>query len=489
MKALLRAILAVVAVLVVVLAVNAVRFGPRQIEVARADERGPDPIEAARRLAQAIRFQTVSNQDPAKFPAAEFDGLQGFLARSFPRVQAEIGKERTGDFSLLYEWRGTDPALKPILLMAHQDVVPADPATIKDWTHPPFAGDIAEGFVWGRGSLDDKGSVMALHEAAEVLLAQGFQPKRTVYFVFGHDEEVGGGKGSAQIADKLASRNVKLESVLDEGQAVTMGIVPGFDKPVALIGIAEKGYLSLEIVVEAEGGHSSMPPQQTAVGILSAAIAKLERSQFSATLTEPVRRQFAFLAPEQGIWRRVVFANLWLFAPLVEAQLEKAPATNALIRNTIAPTMLEGSVKENVLPSRARAVVNFRLLPGTGTEALMKKVETIVADPRVKIAPTGTSRSEPSPVSSTDSVAFKRLHRSVKAVFPEAVVAPSLVLGATDSRHFARVAENVFRFKPARLKREDLKRYHGVDERVSVENYGEFVRFYLRYIREAAGQP
>jgi carboxypeptidase PM20D1 len=268
-----------------------------------------------------------------------------------------------------------------------------------------------------------------------------------------------------------------------------MGIVPGFDQPVALIGIAEKGYLSLEFVVEAEGGHSSMPPPQTAVGILSAAITRLESSPFSTTLTEPVRRQFAFLAPEQGIWRRVVFANLWLFAPLVEAQLEKTPTTNALIRNTIAPTMLEGSVKENVLPSRARAVVNFRLLPGTGTEALMKKVETIVADPRVKIAPTGTSGSEPSPVSNSDSEAFKRLHRSVKAVFPEAIVAPSLVLGATDSRHFVRVSENVFRFKPARLKSEDLKRYHGVDERVSVENYGEFVRFYMRYIREAAGQP
>src|SRR5712692_9505400 len=203
MKALLRVVLAVVAVLAAVLSVNAVRLGGRQIEVARADERGPDPIEAAQRLAQAIRFQTVSNQDPAKFPAAEFDSLQAFLAGSFPRVQAAIGKERTGDFSLLYEWRGTDPALKPILLMAHQDVVPADPAATKDWTHPPFAGDIVEGFVWGRGTLDDKGSVMALHEAAEALLAQGFQPKRTVYFVFGHDEEVGGRKGSAQIADKL----------------------------------------------------------------------------------------------------------------------------------------------------------------------------------------------------------------------------------------------------------------------------------------------
>lgn len=487
-RALIGFFLAIPIVFALVLAYDAARLSSRQIRIPRAEEQGPEAMPAARRLAQAIRFRTVSRQDPAAFPAAEFDALQGFLARSFPRLQAALHKERIGGSSLLYEWRGTDLARKPILLMAHLDVVPADPAAAVDWTHPPFSGDIADGFVWGRGALDDKDSVTALHEAVEALLAQGFQPGRTVYFAFGHDEEVGGTKGSARIAQTLASRNVKLESVLDEGQAVTVGIVPGFEAPVALIGIAEKGYLSLEFAVESEGGHSSMPPPHTAVGILSAAIARLENARFPATLTEPVREQLAFLAPEQGFWRRAVFANLWLFAPLVEAQLAKAPATDALIRNTIAPTMLEGSGKENVLPARARAVINFRLLPGSGTEALIKRVETIVADPRVKIAPVGTSRSEPSPVSSVESEAFRRLHRSVKAIFPEAVVAPSLVLGATDSRHFASIADNVFRFKPVRLKREDLKRFHGIDERISVENYAESVRFYMRYLRDAAGQ-
>ncbi len=488
-RALIRLYVAAPILLALLLAFNAARLSSRQIEVPRADERGPDAMQAAQRLAQAIRFQTVSHQDPGEFSADAFDGLQGFLARSFPRLQASLEKERISEFSLLYEWRGSDPELKPILLMAHQDVVPADPDTAMDWTHPPFSGDIADGFVWGRGALDDKDSVVALHEAVEALLAQGFQPRRTVYFAFGHDEEVGGVTGSARIAAALAARNVKLESVLDEGQAVTMGIVPGFDRPVALIGIAEKGYLSLEFAVESEGGHSSMPPPHTAVGILSAALVRLENNPFPTALTEPVREQLAFLAPEQGVWRRLVLGNLWLFAPLVESQLAKAPATNALIRNTIAPTMLEGSRKENVLPTRARAVINFRLLPGTGTEALIWRVKSIIADPRVRIAPVGTSRSEPSPVSSVESEAFQRLHRSVKAIFPEAVVAPSLVLGATDSRHFASIADNVFRFKPTRLKREDLKRFHGIDERIAVQNYGESVRFYMRYLRDAAGQP
>jgi len=275
--------------------------------------------------------------------------------------------------------------------------------------------------------------------------------------------------------------------VLDEGQVVTEGIIAGTDKPVALIGIAEKGYLSLEFVVEMEGGHSSMPPPQTAVGVLSAAIARLESNPFESTLTEPVRSQLAFLGSEQGWLRRTMFANLWLFAPLVKLQMAKTPATNAMLRTTIAPTMLEGSIKENVLPARARAVVNLRLLPGMSSDEAIRRVVAIVDDTRVNIVTTGTSLSEPSPVSSTDSEPFAKLHRAVKSTFPDAIVVPSLVLGATDSRHFTAIADNVFRFLPARFTREDLSRYHGINERVSEAHYTEFIRFYMRYLREAAG--
>jgi carboxypeptidase PM20D1 len=328
---------------------------------------------------------------------------------------------------------------------------------------------------------------MALHEAAETLLAQGFRPVRTVYFAFGHDEEVGGRQGALKIAEWLATLGVRLESVLDEGQVVTEGIIAGIDKPAALIGIAEKGYLSLEFVVEMEGGHSSMPPPQTAVGVLSAAIARLESNPFESALTEPVTTQLAFLGPEQGWLKRAMFANLWLFAPLVKLQMAKTPATNAMVRTTMAPTMLEGSVKENVLPARARAVVNLRLLPGMSSDEAIRRVVAIVDDARVNIVATGTSLSEPSPVSSTDSEPFKKLHRAVKSTFPDAIVVPSLVLGATDSRYFTAISDNVFRFLPARFAREDLGRYHGINERVSEANYTEFIRFYMRYLREAAG--
>ncbi|MFL6582188.1 MAG: M20 family peptidase [Burkholderiales bacterium] len=479
--------LLILAVVIAVLAVNALRLRSRQVEAAANDEVVPPIAAAAQRLAQAVRFRTISTQQASSFVGAEFDHFRAFLAARYPRVGSALRKHLINGYSLLYEWPGTDASLKPVLLMAHQDVVPVDPATADQWLQAPFGGVLAGEFIWGRGTLDDKGAVMALHEAAETLLAQGFRPGRTVYFAFGHDEEVGGRQGSLKIAEWLASEGVRLESVLDEGQVVTEGIIAGTDKPVALIGIAEKGYLSLEFVVEMEGGHSSMPPPQTAVGVLSAAIARLESNPFQPTLTEPVRSQLAYLGPEQGWLRRTMFANLWLFAPLVKLQMAKTPATNAMVRTTIAPTMLEGSIKENVLPARARAVVNLRLLPGTSSDEAIRRVVAAVDDARVNIVATGTSLSEPSPVSSTDSEAFKKLQRAVKSTFPDAIVVPSLVLGATDSRYFTALADNVFRFLPARFAREDLSRYHGINERVSDAHYTEFIRFYMRYLREAAG--
>jgi carboxypeptidase PM20D1 len=480
-------LLAVVAALLVVLAINAARYGSRQIEVPRAEERVPELEPAVQRLAQAIRLRTISHQDPGRLPTAEFEALHRLLQESFPRVRKALKRERIGRLSLLYEWAGSDPAAKPILLLAHLDVVPADEASLQQWTRPPFSGAVADGFIWGRGTRDDKSAVMALHEAIEALLAQSFQPRRTVYLAFGHDEEVGGAGGAAQIAKTLAERGVKFEAVLDEGMPVTHGLLPGIQQPVALIGIAEKGNVTLELVAQGEGGHSSMPPAQTAVAILGAALAKLEPSRFPATLTEPLREQLAFLGPEQGLLRRVLFSNLWLFGGVVEAQLAKSRAGNALIRTTVAPTLVVGGVKENVLPSSAHALVNFRLLPGTSIDALTRQVVKIVGDDRVKIAPAGALRSEPSPVSSARSEGFRSLQRAVEAVFPEALVAPSLLVGGTDSRHFTPLADAVFRFRPARTGADDVARYHGVDERLAVDNYAEFIRFYMRYVREAAG--
>jgi carboxypeptidase PM20D1 len=264
------------------------RFSARPGPVPPAAAIAVDNDQAAGRLALALRFRTVSQEDPDQFAGDVFQAFQAWLAETFPRVHASLQKGTVGGFGLLFTWPGSETALRPVLLMAHQDVVPVNPETEPDWTHPPFAGEIAEGHVWGRGALDDKSSLMGILEAVEALLAAGFQPRRTLYLAFGQDEEIGGTQGAARIAGLLRSRQVRLEYILDEGGFVAKGLIPGVAAPVALVGIAEKGYLTLELSVAGEGGHSSMPERQTTIGILS-------RRWFGWKRTLPVDLSFSRL--------------------------------------------------------------------------------------------------------------------------------------------------------------------------------------------------
>jgi carboxypeptidase PM20D1 len=398
-------------------------------------------------------------------------------------VHRTLRRELVSDLSLLFTWTGRDASAPPILLLSHLDVVPVESEAA--WSHPPFAGDIVDGFVWGRGTLDDKLGVLGLLEAIESLLRDGFQPRRTVYLAFGHDEEILGRRGAPAIAALLGERGVKPELVLDEGLPVVIGQVPGVRAPVATVGIAEKGYVSVELTVEGEGGHSSMPPVATPVGVLANALARLEAHRPRPALAGATRELLVAVAPHMDLGRQIAMANLWLFGPLVEWQLTGSPITDALVRTTTAPTMLEGSPKENVLPSRVRAVVNFRIRPGDSVAGVLDHVQRTVADTRVKVVPLpGAVVGEPSPESSIDSPAFQTLARTIREVFPDALVAPSLVLGATDARHYATIAPGaVYRFLPVRLRPEDRRRVHGIDERVAVDGYEDAVRFYARLIR------
>jgi carboxypeptidase PM20D1 len=470
---------------VLVALIRAINLTSKQIQVEPAVAVALDSQAMAERLAQALRFQTISHQDPAQFDAGKFVALHEYLERTFPRVHAALAKEAVADHSLIYTWRGQEEELKPFLLMAHTDVVPAEPETVRDWTYPPFEGRIAEGYIWGRGALDNKEAVLGILEAVETLLGEGFRPRRTIYLAFGHDEEVGGRGGAAQIAALLHSRGIELDYVLDEGLAITEGIAPNVAKPVALVGIAEKGYVSIELTVESEGGHPATPPEHTAIGLLSAAIHQLERHQLPARMEAPARQLFSHLAPEMSFAMRMVFANLWLLGGLVKRQLAASPATNALIRTTTAATMFEAGVKENILPGKARAVVNFRVLSGDSMASVIEHVRQTVDDPRVKIELLTELKSEPSFVSDSDSPSFRALVRTIRQVFPEVVVTPGLVLGATDSRHYAALSSNIYRFSPIWVRPEDLDRVHGTDERISVENYEQVVRFYIQLIRNS----
>jgi carboxypeptidase PM20D1 len=469
-----------------VLVGRALTMKSRQLQVAPARAVKLDVDRAVERFAGSLRFATVSARKADDL--APFFELHQYLEREFPRLHAELDRSVVSGASLLYEWTGTNPDLDPVLLLGHLDVVPVEPDAHDRWTHPPFAGEVADGFVWGRGALDMKQSVLAQLEAVEWLVGQGFRPERTVLLAYGEDEEIGGREGAIVIARQLAERGVRLEMVLDEGAAVVQDIVPGVKSPVALVGIAEKGYASVRVVAREDGGHSSMPPAHTAAGIVATAVHRLERSPLTPRLSRPVQLQFDYLGPEMPFGQRLAVANRWLFGGVLLDRLTAGERTGALVRTTTAVTMLEGSVAANVLPTQAAAVVNFRILPGETVESVLAHVRSVVRDPRTSVELVDGA-NDPSVVSSIDAPAFAALLRSVREVFPDAVVAPSLVVGMTDSRHYGRLSDRIYRFLPMRLGRDDLERIHGTDERISVDNYVESVRFYLQVIQNVGGAP
>ena len=489
MKKILLAVMVVVVLLGTVSVVRTLRYHSLQVAVTPATGLTVDSKAAAERLADALKFRTISYQDSTQFDAAEFRAFQAFLEQAFPKTHATVSRESVGRFGLLYKWSGSDPALAPIVLMAHQDVVPVEPGTESRWTYPPFEGRVADGFVWGRGAMDDKGNLMAELEAIETLLSQNAVPRRTVYLASGYDEEVGGPHGAAAIARLLGERGVHPEFVLDEGGALADGMVPGIKGPVALVGIAEKGYLTLDLTVQAEGGHSSMPPRQTAIGILSAALDELEEHPVPGGIRGPTAEMFTYLGPELPFRMRLLFANRWLFDPLLARSFGASGPGNAMLRTTTAPTIFQAGVKDNVLPSSAHAMVNFRLLQGDSIAGIVDYVRRTVNDPRVKVEIARTFRTEPSPVSPVESDAFRLVARTIREVVPAAIVVPWLVVGGTDSRYFTPLTQNVYRFSGVPVGGDDLERVHGTNERVSVEGYGQNVRFYLELIRNAAVNP
>lgn len=486
MKRILWAFALVVVVLVGVAVTRAARARSRQPQAAAV---APEPLDTqaiARRLAGALRFKTISFQDSSQFDPREFEGLGRYLRDSFPRLHTVLKLEKVNRYGLLYSWMGSDPSLPPVLLLAHQDVVPIEPGTEGRWSEPPFAGRITGGYVWGRGALDDKGSLVGICEAVEHLLKAGAKPTRTVYLAFGYDEEVGGRRGAAHIAELLAGRNVHPALVLDEGGALVTGVLHGLGAPAALVGIAEKGYVTVELTARAEGGHSSMPPPTTAVGLLAAALSRLERHQMPSAIRGPTATLFDYIGPEMPFGTRLAMTNRWLFGGLLTSQFGKSTLGNALLRTTTAPTVLQAGVKDNVLPSTAWALVNFRILPGDSVGSVLDHVRGVVADDRIAVRALEETVSDPSAVTAVDGEAFQTLARSVRQVFPTAVVAPWLLVAATDSRHYAPLSPNVLRFFGAAIGADDIRRIHGIDERIGVGAYADAVRIYLQLLRNAA---
>jgi len=486
-KRIVLGLLALVAALAVLLVANTVRQGSRQQQVPPLPKLAVDTAGVTEAMALAVRAKTVSGLlDPAG-TAPEFEALHAMLRARYPLVHQKLQREVVGPHSLLFTWRGSDEKAKPIALLAHQDVVPVAPGTEVMWKKPPFAGVVEDGMVWGRGTLDNKSNLVTQLEAVEGLLKSGFQPRRTVYLVYGYDEEVGGRQGAVKIVELLQQRGVRLDFVLDEGLAVTEGVLPGVAQPLALIALAEKGSVSLKLTATAAPGHSSMPPAagSSAIGMLSAALVRLDQNPMPGGIQGAAAEMFNAVAPELPFGQRLAMSNLWLFRPVVEQMLGKGGATNAMLRTTTAMTILSAGNKENVLPGRADAVINFRILPGDTPASVAAHVKRVIADERIDVQPLGVA-FEPSKLSSAQTDAFRVIERTVREVFPDSLVAPGLMLAASDARHFDAITDHSYRFMPIRFNSQDLARVHGTDERIATEQLADMVRFYHRLLSQSA---
>jgi carboxypeptidase PM20D1 len=446
-----------------------------------------DSERLAGRLAAALRIPTVSFGGDFPTDVAPFLELHDLLEASFPRTHRTLRREVVAGASLLYHWPGSEAGLPPFVLMGHLDVVPVEPGTEDDWVHPPFSGFVDGAFVWGRGALDDKVSVLAALEAVEHLLGEGFQPERGLYLAFGHDEEEGGDEGARALAALLAARGERVQFTLDEGSGILgSDVLPGLRSDIAVISTSEKGYLTLELIARGQGGHSSTPPRQGAIGRLARALRRVEAQPVPDVRGGPADALLDHVAGHVTWPARLVLRNRWLFGPLIRAALRSQPPSAALLHTTTAPTILRAGIKDNVLPSEARATLNFRVIPGDTVDGVVAHVRRAVADETIEIEI--IEAREPTPPQSADTEGFRIVSQVARSVFPGLAAAPGLTLAGTDSKHYVDVADTNLRFLPLRLTAEDVKRIHGTNERISIELYRDAVGFFVELVRRAGSE-
>lgn len=479
MKKTIRLLLGLVVVLLILIIIKTVLFSSLQVK----PESATLPVlgnESVGNLSKAITFPTISYGINSPVDTITFNGFHKFISEAYPLIHSKLTKETISDFSLLYTWQGENPTLKPVILMAHIDVVPAGEA--ESWTKPPFSGANDGTYIWGRGTLDDKGEMIMILEAVEKMLKENYRLERTIYLAFGHDEEISGLKGAQVIASMLKSRGVEAEYVLDEGYAVTLGMVPMISKPVALIGTSEKGTVSVNLTVELPGGHSAYPEKETAITVLTKALNNIVDHQMKAKISKPVDDFIRYIGPEMPFYARAIFANKWLFKPVILKIYQGSNTSNALVRTTTAPTIINAGSKDNVIPAKAEAVVNFRILPGETSSDVTEHLKNVISDDRVIISMLEGTK-EPAAVSPVDGMGFKTLLKTIRQVYPEAIIAPTMLLAASDSRKYIELTRNIYNFAPIVVTAEDLARTHGLNERIKIEDYKQGINFYYQLIK------
>lgn len=451
---------------------------------------GPIPIKestepslAALHLSKAITFRTINTGDDEQTDWEEFEGLARWIDETYPLCHAALTKRRINSHTLHFVWEGTDAALEPILLTAHQDVVPTGDR--EQWRFDPFEGRIEDGYLWGRGTLDVKIQIVCIMEAIESLLGESYTPKRSVHLCFGHDEEIGGYQGASKAAALFEQEGLSFSMLLDEGGAVTVGMLPGIDRPIATVGVGEKGYMDIQLSARSGGGHASMPQRQTALSTVARATARLQSQPMGVRLTDPVKQMFLAIGPAMPIVNRIVISNLWLFKPLFLAMLAKTPSGNSMIRTTFAATMASGSQAPNVLPTTARTVFNIRILHGDTTEDVLGHATTNIADNKVEVS--ALRAENPSKLSPTSTREFALLKQAISTCFPEAIITPYLLAGGSDARKYERVCSSIYRFSPFKVDPSELSGVHSYNERISLDNISRGVTFFIDLVRNTTG--
>ncbi|NLU32818.1 MAG: M20/M25/M40 family metallo-hydrolase [Clostridiaceae bacterium] len=471
-------VLALIVLLVIISIIRAARFRPLPEAAADRRELELDREKIAGDLAEMLRCRTVSDMDESKIDTGEFERFGKLLQERFPHVHRHCGLERIGKTGLLYCWKG-ESSSKPTVLMAHYDVVPADE---KGWIKPAFEGIIENGEIWGRGALDTKSTLCGIMEAVEYLIKQGFVPKNDIWLSFSGDEEIYGETCPA-IVSELERRGIKPAMVLDEGGAIVEKVFPGVDRPCALIGTAEKGVANVTFSMESQGGHSSTPPRHTIAGRLARAMVEIERHPFGFQLAKPVQEMFDTMGRHSGFALRIVFANLWLFKPVLNLVSRiSGNEMYALMHTTCAITRMEGSQAFNVLPPKASFGANLRLLGSDTVDSVKERFRRIINDDDIRIDV--VLGMNPTKSSDTDCEEWHKLKRIIKGIWPDVIVSPYLMLGCSDSRHFCRISDNVFRFSPMALSKEQRDMIHGHNERIPVETLVKTVEFYVNLIYE-----
>ena len=471
-------ILGLVLVFLAVLVIRALMFQPIPQPKLDAEPTHFEKDAAVSALQQLVRCKTVSNVDPSLEDDAEFEKLIHLLPELYPDILKVCTFTRFPDRGLLFHWKGKAHD-KPSVMMAHYDVVPV---VEEMWEKPPFAGILEDGVLWGRGTLDTKVTLNGALSAANYLVKRGFQPEQDIYFAFSGGEEVNG-KGAENIVDYFAEQGIVPELVVDEGGAVVENVFPGVSVPCGMIGIAEKGMINVRYTVRSSGGHASAPLPKSPVTDLAKACRKVVDNPFPMHLTPPVAGLFDTLGRQSSFVYKLIFANLWCFKPILNLIcVSSGGEMNALVRTTTAFTQMEGSSARNVIPARASMVSNMRLNPEDSVESAVAYLKETVNDPNVEIEV--LEGNEPSRISQVDCNSYRKVAAAVSATWDGCITSPYLMVQCSDSRHYGKISDKVYRFSAMDLTKEERGTIHGNNERIRVETIHRAVEFYIRLLQQ-----